>query len=118
MAEDVIRGKLGVPKTLNRYGYCLGNPIRFVDLDGKTEADYTVYYLNNMDGAFKTGHTAVLVETPNGNSHFFSYTSEEGKLVKKAMGDDVEGYMEYARLSKQETETFLQNGYNMTYKIV
>lgn len=82
----------------------------YVDLDGKTETDYTVYYLNNMDGAFKTGHTAVLVETPNGNSHFFSYTSEEGNLVKKAMGDDVEGYMEYARLSKQETETFLQNG--------
>ncbi len=110
MAEDVIRGKLGVPKTLNRYGYCLSNPLMYVDLDGKTETDYTVYYLNNMDGAFKTGHTAVLVETPNGNSHFFSYTSEEGKLVKKAMGDDVEGYMEYARLSKQETETFLQNG--------
>ena len=35
MAEDVIRGKVTVPKTLNRYGYCLGNPIRFVDLDGR-----------------------------------------------------------------------------------
>jgi len=110
MAEDVIRGRMAVPKTLNRYGYCLSNPVRFVDLDGKTETDYTVYYLNNMDGAFKTGHTALLVETPNGSSHFFSYTSEEGQLLKKAMGDDVKGYMENTRLSEQETEIFLQNG--------
>ena len=34
MAEDVIRGKLGVPKTLNRYGYCWGNPFSFIDPSG------------------------------------------------------------------------------------
>ena len=34
MAEDVIRGKLGVPKTLNRYGYCWGNPTTLVEIDG------------------------------------------------------------------------------------
>ena len=34
MAEDVIRGKHGVPKTLNRYGYCLGNPFSFIDPSG------------------------------------------------------------------------------------
>ena len=36
MAEDVIRGKLGVPKMLNRYGYCKNNPLMFVDNNGKT----------------------------------------------------------------------------------
>ncbi len=36
MAEDVIRGKITVPKTLNRYGYCLSNPLRYVDLDGNS----------------------------------------------------------------------------------
>ena len=34
MAEDVIRGKLSVPKTLNRYGYCWGNPFSFIDPSG------------------------------------------------------------------------------------
>ncbi len=34
MAEDVIRGRMAVPKTLNRYGYCWGNPIILIDPDG------------------------------------------------------------------------------------
>ena len=33
-AEDVIKGNGAVPETLNRYGYCLGNPVGLVDLDG------------------------------------------------------------------------------------
>ena len=36
-AQDVIAGNGAVPVTLNRYGYCLGNPVGLVDLDGKTE---------------------------------------------------------------------------------
>mgnify|MGYP002511952346 CR=1 FL=1 len=39
-AEDIVRGSGTVTKTLNRYGYCWGNPMRLVDLDGKSpEAD-------------------------------------------------------------------------------
>lgn len=34
-AEDVVRGSGMMPKTLNRYGYCWGNPVNLVDLDGK-----------------------------------------------------------------------------------
>ena len=34
-AEDIIRGKGSVPKTLNRYGYCWGNPMGYMDLNGK-----------------------------------------------------------------------------------
>ncbi|MGY3663736.1 MAG: DUF6531 domain-containing protein [Roseburia sp. 1XD42-69] len=33
-AEDVVRGRGGKPETLNRYGYCWGNPLQYVDLDG------------------------------------------------------------------------------------
>ena len=33
-AQDVIAGNGAVPVTLNRYGYCLGNPVGMVDLDG------------------------------------------------------------------------------------
>ena len=34
-AEDVIRGNGIEPNTLNRYGYCWGNPENMVDSDGK-----------------------------------------------------------------------------------
>ncbi len=33
-AQDVIAGNGAVPVMLNRYGYCLGNPVGMVDLDG------------------------------------------------------------------------------------
>ncbi len=33
MAEEVIRGRMAVPKTLNRYGYCWVNPMVLVDLN-------------------------------------------------------------------------------------
>ncbi len=33
--EDIIKGDLNQPFTLNSYGYCWGNPIKWVDLDGK-----------------------------------------------------------------------------------
>lgn len=35
LAQDVIGGSIGIPKTLNRYGYCWGNPLILVDLDGR-----------------------------------------------------------------------------------
>lgn len=34
-AEDILRGKNTIPKTLNRYGYCWGNPIQYVDVNGR-----------------------------------------------------------------------------------
>ena len=34
-AEDVIRGSITVPFTLNRYGYCWGNPLALIDLNGE-----------------------------------------------------------------------------------
>lgn len=33
---DIVGGFAEVPVTLNRYGYCLQNPVRLVDLNGKT----------------------------------------------------------------------------------
>ena len=111
MAEDVIRGKLSVPKTLNRYGYCLGNPIRYVDLDGKTEteAEYTVYYLNNMDGAKIFGHNALLIENPDGSSQFYTYTGT-GSITDALSGKDSLGYMGSEQLTKEETKDFLRTG--------
>ena len=38
-AEDVIKGNGVVPWTLNQYGYCLNNPIKYVDMEGLTSED-------------------------------------------------------------------------------
>ena len=45
MGEDVIKGSIAVPKTLNPYGYCLGNPIIWVDQNGKQVNDSTSNYV-------------------------------------------------------------------------
>ncbi len=34
-SEDVIKGSAAYPETLNAYGYCWGNPLMFVDRDGR-----------------------------------------------------------------------------------
>lgn len=33
-SKDVIKGSVAYPETLNVYGYCWGNPVKFVDRDG------------------------------------------------------------------------------------
>ena len=41
-AQDVVAGNGAVPVTLNRYGYCLGNPLYFVDLNGMWGIDQLI----------------------------------------------------------------------------
>ena len=33
--EDVVKGSVVYPETLNAYGYCWGNPVKYVDRDGE-----------------------------------------------------------------------------------
>ena len=35
-SEDVVKGSVTYPETLNAYGYCWGNPVKFVDRDGQS----------------------------------------------------------------------------------
>ena len=42
-AEDILRGRNTIPKTLNRYGYCWGNPIQYVDVNGRDPINATGY---------------------------------------------------------------------------
>lgn len=53
-AEDVVRGRGVKPKTLNRYGYCWGNPLHFIDLDGRLPEilDKLRENLSNNNGTF------------------------------------------------------------------
>jgi RHS repeat-associated protein len=34
-SEDVVKGSVAYPETLNAYGYCWGNPVKYVDRDGE-----------------------------------------------------------------------------------
>lgn len=49
-SEDILKGYLAQPNTLNSYTYCLNQPEDFVDLDGREAVNnggYTLLYLNN-----------------------------------------------------------------------
>lgn len=35
ISEDVVNDIIGLPETLNHYGYCWGNPCRWVDINGQ-----------------------------------------------------------------------------------
>ena len=60
-AEDLVKGNGAELGTLNRYGYCLQNPNKYVDLDGKNptqaleEASYLASQLAQMDGPLPIG---------------------------------------------------------------
>ncbi len=53
VAEDVIKGRGAMPRTLNQYGYCLGNPLRYVDFNGKEEEEEEetayVFYIDDFE---------------------------------------------------------------------
>ena len=110
-AQDVIQGNGAVPETLNRYGYCWGNPVGLVDLDGLTpeEGEYSLYYLNNMDGAKIFGHNAILLVDSEGNGEFYSFMGT-GSMEEAIQGKTSLGYMGYESLPKKKVDKFLNSG--------
>lgn len=110
MSEDVIRRNGAVPSSLNKYGYCLNNPLQYIDLNGKEEKDYAVYYLNNMDGAKVFGHNSILIENPDGSSEFYSYMGTGAMPEVLKPSNNSLGYMGHELLNSTETEEFLKTG--------
>ena len=100
---DIIKGFAAAPYTLNEYGYCWGNPMVLVDLDGrepenfdfntseKKDAEYVgAVYLVNEDGAKGNGHAATLLVKGDGTAEFYSYA---GKANLGAFTVGSEGYL-------------------------
>ena len=112
-AQDVIAGNGAVPVTLNRYGYCWGNPMGMVDLDGLTpeEKEYAVYYLNNIDGAKVFGHNALMLVDNEGNGKVYSYM---GVIDSDKLTDffalTLDSAMGYAELNPEQVAKFLADG--------
>ena len=97
--EDWIKGSISYPTSLNAYGYCHGNPMVWVDRDGKVKkagagnaekaprknaekdvlqndngAPYVgVFYLNSISGAGGNGHVAMLLLRSDDTGDLYSY---------------------------------------------
>ncbi|MDE6949627.1 MAG: hypothetical protein K2P64_01710 [Lachnospiraceae bacterium] len=82
--QDIIKGFVIAPYTLNEYGYCWGNPLKWVDINGKEPEDYKyIYYVNNQGAAGNQGHTAFLIVKENGMAEYYSYSTIQGDYLGK-----------------------------------
>ena len=84
VAEDMIKGDRAALVTLNQYGYCWGNPYKYIDINGKEPEDYEyVYYVNNPSAAGSFDHTAFLLVRENGMAEYYSYSTVSGEYLGK-----------------------------------
>ena len=113
--EDWIKGSTGYPTSLNVYGYCHGNPMVWVDRDGKLKkagevvperikkasaekdvlqndngAPYVgVFYLNSISGAGGNGHIAMLLLRSDDTGDLYSYDCVDPSLTVLAGYSDA-----------------------------
>ena len=82
-----------------------------VDLSGQTpeEGEYSIYYLNNKDGAKIFGHNAILLVDSDGKGEFYSFMGT-GSQWEAIQGKTSLGYMGYESLTKEKVDEFLSNG--------
>ena len=113
--EDWIKGSISYPTSLNAYGYCHGNPMVWVDRDGKLKkagavvperikkisaekdvlqndngAPYVgVFYLNSISGAGGNGHIAMLLLRSDDTGDLYSYDCVDPSLTVLAGYSDA-----------------------------
>lgn len=124
-SRDIIKGNISQMQSQNEYAYCLGNPLMYVDRDGREQQfvsgdDYrfvgydengniivqkkdgesynyhTVYYLNAENGAGGAGHAAILLVNDE----------KEGYYYNMAKDGNFTSYY----LNEKEVESILTNG--------
>ena len=96
--EDWIKGSIGYPTSLNAYGYCHGNPMVWVDRDGKEatgaysldvkESPYVgVMYINAKDEVFEFGHVAIMLIHKNNTGDLYSFGGQRSATAIKGYND-------------------------------
>ncbi len=68
-SEDIIKGSIDMPFTLNHYGYCWGNPMILVDLDGMSpkgedEDNKNIWEIPSVE-QIECATVTFCVDTPN-----------------------------------------------------
>jgi len=102
--EDWIKGSIGYPTSLNAYGYCYGNPLVWVDRDGKATGAYSldvkespyvgVFYLNEVSGALGNGHVALMLVHEDKTGDLYSFIgSMEGLQFITTVGGYNDAYV-------------------------
>lgn len=121
--RDIIKGNIGKLQSQNEYSYCLGNPLAYVDKDGKAP-DRTdgspgkdlknfedVYYLNAEDGAKGAGHAAILLVEDEGEGYYYSM-AKKGKFTSYTLtSEQVNNLLEQGEIDpdSQDTDTDVDN---------
>ncbi len=89
LSADSIFPELHNPQSLNRYSYCINNPLIYHDPNGH---DYIL--LNDPTGAGGAGHNAVLVGS---DKNGWTYYSKDGNFFGTKKGNTVYCYDTYGK---------------------
>lgn len=117
-AQDIIKGSVVVPITLNQYSYCWSDPMVLIDLDGRLpdeahaegESDYTgVFYLNSQNGAYTCGHAALMFVREDGSGTFYSFATSYSYAGEAVLGMYLPGYLSKAEVPASDMAVFFGN---------
>ncbi|MEG2823061.1 MAG: polymorphic toxin type 44 domain-containing protein [Lachnospiraceae bacterium] len=107
--EDIIKGMIAVPQTMNSYGYCWGRPMTLIDLNGeKPEKKYVYEKRNNFNGialVWNDEHTQGTIVAGNNASLADAYAviSLDVMRDKDVDSSTVQQFVNRYRSNNQET---------------